>query len=241
MWQVRPSWWQQARAHRWHCLWLCRARPGSHPGFSIPTSLPQRHCRMGGNPSAPSKNSFLWEVWNEENQACDGHNTLKGWNSYEVVENVLVFFSQKIGFPVFLLVCFIMANFPLQGAVQGFHFLLRADSKSSFIQEKMKPSPGILGLIPKLSLETRGIWGILATISHHFPFQKANERHCQSWTGWVLLIQHFQRGQEVSRVCSWNVRQPQFSTQVGRQILLWCKLLIKFIPSYQWQYLKHFS
>lgn len=28
----------------------------------------------------------------------------------------------------------------------------------------------------ELSLETRGVWGILATISHHFPFQKANER-----------------------------------------------------------------
>lgn len=80
-------------------------------------------------------------------------------------------------------------------------------------------------------------WQLFLTIS---PSKKQMKGNCQSWTGWVLLIQHFQRGQEVSRACYWNVRQPQLSTQVGRQILLWCKLLIKSIPWCQWQFLRHF-
>lgn len=198
-------------------FWLCTARPDSlwipfrllHP--QIP---PQNHCRVGGDPSAPTKNSFLWDVWNEGNQVCDGHNTLKCWNNYEVGEKV--FFSQKFGFPLFLLVCSIMPNFPLQGAVQRLHFLQRADSKSSFIQEKNETKPGDTWTNAETCWsclwKQEGLgesWQLFLTI---FPSKQQMKGNCQSWTGGVLLIQHFQRGQEISRVCNWNGRQPQFST-----------------------------
>lgn len=116
---------------------------GSHPGFSIPRSLPKA-LQDGGRSLSSSKNSFLWEVWNEASQVCDGHNTLKCWNNYRVRGKW--FFSPK---DLVFLFFFWFASWCQIFPVQGFHFPQRADSKSSFIQEKMKPSLGILGLMQK--------------------------------------------------------------------------------------------
>lgn len=59
------------------------------------------------------------------------------------------FFLPKIWFSHFSFGLFHYVKFSLQEAVQAFHFLQRADSKSSSIQEKMKASLGILGLMQK--------------------------------------------------------------------------------------------
>lgn len=95
------------------------------------------------------------------------------------------FFSQRIGFPEFLLFHFFMPNFPFQGAVQGLHFLQNAGSKSSWIQEKTKPSPGILGLMKKhagvVFGEKRDLGNPGSSSSPYmFPSKKQMKGNCQS-------------------------------------------------------------
>lgn len=220
VWQVWHSWWQQDRAHRGHrghifgCAQPGLTACGSHPGFSTPRSLPKATAGWGENPQFPPRIHF-YEMCEIKAIRCVMVTTC--WNAGTTVKwGKMVFSSQKFGFPLFLLVCFIMPNFPLQGAVQRFHFLQRADSKFSFIQEKKNETkPGDTWTDAETCWSClwrqEGFgesWQLFLTI---FPSKQQMKGNCQSWTGWVL-IQHFQRGQEVSRVCYWNVRQPQFST-----------------------------
>lgn len=74
-----------------------------------------------------------------------------------------------------------MPNFPLQGAALGLCFQQRADSKSSFIQEKTKTKPGDTWTNEEICWSClwrkEGFgesWQLFLTI--HLPFQKANER-----------------------------------------------------------------
>lgn len=202
------SWWQQARAHKvaawtaemfyskswWHrvtyCPWLCRAGTDS---LGIPSRLlyphipSQRHCRKEEIPQLLPRTSHFYEMpeMKESVVRCVMVTT-----HCEVVTatrwvKMFCFFSQRIGFPDFLLFHFLMPNFPLQGAVQGLSFLQRADSKSSFIQEKMKPSLGILGLMQKhagvFCGEERDLGNPGSSSSPYiFPSKKQMKGNCQS-------------------------------------------------------------
>jgi len=93
-----------------------------------------------------------------------------------VGENVLGFLTKNC-FSSFSFVLLAYAEFSPR-AVQGLCFLRRADGKSSFIQEKTKPSLGILGLTETCQSclwRKKGFgesWQLFLAI--HFPFQKAN-------------------------------------------------------------------
>lgn len=141
-------------------------------------------------------------------QVCDGYHTLKCWNNYMVGGKWV--FLPKIWFSCFSFGLFLDAKFSPLRSCSRIPFSAKSRQQVLFYPRKNETKPGDTWT----SAETcwsclwrqEGFgesWQLFLTI---FPSKKQMKGNCQSWTGWVLLIQHFQRGQEVSRVCHWNVQ-----------------------------------
>lgn len=163
VWQATHSWWQQARAHkaavwpaemfysksRWHrvtySLWLCRAVTNS---LGVPSRLlhpqipPQRHWGKEEIPQLLPRTSHEGKEIKETIVRCVMVTTHRKIVTATRWVIILWVFCQRVGFPNFLLFYFFKPNFPLRGAVQGLCFPQRADSKSSFTQEKNNTKPG---------------------------------------------------------------------------------------------------
>lgn len=135
------SWWH----HVTYCVWLCRAGTNS---LGVPSRLfhpqfpPQRHWGKKEIPQLLPRTSHEGKEMKEISVRCVMVTTHR--KVVTATRWVIIFwvFSQRVGFPDFLLFYFFKPNFPLQGAVQGLCFLQRADSKSSFTQEKNETKPG---------------------------------------------------------------------------------------------------